>query len=197
MRATCPDCGVQAHVTAFFVEDDGKRLAMTVAGLEPELGRALLGYLGLFKPSKTALRMARAAKLAQEVAALVASGSVCKDERGGVRRTTTPATWAAGIEQMLAQRGALTLPLDTHGYLRAVVFGLADKADAAAERAREASARAGKHLAPTSAKSGAAQESAYESQMRWIDQTLGLGGFTVEEAEQERRKARERYGATE
>ena len=194
MRATCPECGAQAHVTAFFVEDDGKRLAMTVAGLEPELGRALLGYLGLFKPPKTALRMARAAKIAQEVADLVATGSVCKDERGGVRRPASPATWAAGIEQMLAQRGALTLPLESHGYLRAVVFGLADKADAAAERQREASARAGKHLTTASATPGAARESAYENQMRWIEQTLRTGGFTAAEAEQERAKARQRYG---
>ena len=194
MRATCPDCGAQAHVTAFFVEDDGKRLAMTVAGLEPELGRALLGYLGLFKPPKTALRMARAAKLAQEVAELVAAGNVCKDERGGVRRVTTPATWAAGIEQMLAQRGSLSLPLESHGYLRAVVFGLADKADAADERQREADARAGKHLASPSGKSDTSSESPYENRLRWINQTQHAGGFTAEEAKEERRKARERYG---
>ena len=197
MRATCPDCGAQAHVTAFFVEDDGKRLAMTVAGLEPELGRALLGYLGLFKPPKTALRMARAAKIAQEVAELVAVGSVCKDERSGVRRAASPAQWAAGIEQMLAQRSSLSLPLESHGYLRAVVYGLADKADAAAERQRETDARAGNHLGYPSGKSDAPSVSAYENHLRWIAQSEDAGGFTAEEAEEERRKARERYGVTE
>lgn len=72
MRATCPECGTQAHVTAFFVEEDGKRLAMTVAAMPPDLGRATLAYLGLFKPAKTSLRIGRAAKIAAEVAELVA-----------------------------------------------------------------------------------------------------------------------------
>ena len=52
--------------------------------------------------------------------------SLSDDERNGVRRSASPAMWATGIEQMLAQRGSLTLPLENHNYLRAVVFGLAD-----------------------------------------------------------------------
>lgn len=58
---------------------------------------------------------------------------------------------------MLAQRDRLSLPLDPHGCLRAVVFGLADQADAAAERRKEADARVGKHLATPSAKPAAAR----------------------------------------
>ncbi|MGH8040300.1 MAG: hypothetical protein ACRES5_27245, partial [Pseudomonas sp.] len=83
MKATCPECGAQGHVNAFFVEEDGKRLAVTLAGMQPELGKAVLGYLGLFKPAKTSLRLSRAAKIAQEVAGLVEAGHVCKDERSG------------------------------------------------------------------------------------------------------------------
>jgi len=37
MRLTCPECGAQAHVAAFFVEDDGKRLAGLFAEMEPVL----------------------------------------------------------------------------------------------------------------------------------------------------------------
>lgn len=195
MRATCPECGAQAHVAAFFVEDEGKRLAMTVAGMAPELGRATLAYLGLFKPAKTTLRIARAAKLAQEVADLVAAGSVCKDERSGVRRAATAQQWALGMETMLAQRASLTLPLETHGYLRAVVFGLADKVDAAAERQREADARVGKHLRGESDNAAPKrQETKLEAQLNWIQQMVSNGGFTEEEAEEERIAAREKFG---
>jgi hypothetical protein len=198
MRATCPECGAQAHVAAFFVEDDGKRLAVAVAGMAPELGRATLAYLGLFKPAKTTLRIARAAKIAQEVADLVAAGSVCKDERSGVRRPATPQQWALGMETMLAQRASLSLPLESHGYLRAVVYGLADKVDAAAERQREADARVGKHLRDGS-DNGASkhQETPFERHMAWIAQTEHVGGFTPEEAEAERAKARAKYGERE
>lgn len=195
MRATCPECGVQAHVTAFFVEDDGKRLAMTVAGMSPELGRATIAYLGLFKPLKTALRMARAAKIAAEVADLVAAGSVCRDERNGVRRPASQAMWALGMEQMLAQRASLSLPLESHGYLRAVVFGLADKADAAEERQREADTRAGRHVQAGVTLTPTAKETPLERQLAWIARMEEMDQFTPDQADAERAKAREKYGA--
>lgn len=196
MRATCPECGAQAHITAMFVEDDGKRLAVAVAGMPPELGRAVLGYLGLFKPAKTALRLARAAKLAQEVADLVAAGSVCKDERSGVRRPAGSALWAAGIEQMLTARASLVLPLESHGYLRAVVYGLADKADAAQERQREEDARVGKHLRTSSGITPSShQETPLERQLAWIARTLEMGGLNAEEAQAEREKAYAKHGS--
>lgn len=195
MRATCPECGAQAHLASFFVEEEGKRLAMAVAGMSPELGRATLAYLGLFKPVKSSLRLARAAKLAQEVADLVATGTVCKDERTGVRRAATPQLWATGMETMLAQRAGLTLPLESHGYLRSVVFGLADKLDAAAERQRESNARAGRHLHTGPGASPAPHdESKLERQLTWIAQQLDLGGMTEDEAEAARAAARAKYG---
>ncbi|MCR6661847.1 MAG: hypothetical protein NVV60_01535 [Luteimonas sp.] len=188
MRATCPDCGAQAHVTAFFVEDDGKRLAALLGPMAPDLGRAVIGYLGLFKPAKTALRLARAVKIVEELQQLVEPGTVCNDERSGVRRPASPATWAAGIEQMLAQRTSLTLPLANHNYLRAVVFGLADKADAAAERAVEEQRRS---RTSSTGVSGTASDSPLVNQLKWINQMERLGGeYTPEWAEGERRKAR-------
>lgn len=197
MRATCPDCGAQAHLSAFFVEDDGKRLAAQLADMQPELGRAVISYLGLFKPVKTALRMARAVKLVQELMALIATGDVCRDERNGVRRPATPGTWAVGIETMLAQRAALTLPLENHNYLRAVVFGLADKADAATERQKEANARVGKHLDTPAGKSVATGgESALATQLQWIADMVEKDQFTPEQAEAERAKARKKHGST-
>jgi len=195
MRATCPDCGADGHVSAFFVEADGKRLAAVLAGMAPDLGRATIGYLGLFKPGKTALRLPRAVKLAEELRVLAEAGTVTNDERGGVRRPCSPATWAAGIEQMLAQRASLTLPLKNHNYLRAIVFGLADQADAAAERQRETNARAGKHLASGSGKPDGG-ESPLVAQLAWINQMVERNGFTPEEAEAERAAARAKYGAT-
>lgn len=193
MRATCPDCGADGHLSAFLVEGDGKRLGALLAAMPPDLGRAVIGYLGLFKPAKTTLRLPRAVKLVEELRDLVDAGSVTNDERGGVRRPATAATWAAGIEQLLAQRATLVLPLKSHNYLRAIVFGLADQADAAAERQKEANARAGKHLAGVSGNSD--KEPAHVAQMKWIDQMVERGGFTPEEAEAERAKARAKYGA--
>ena len=195
MLASCPSCAFQGEIEAFFADGDGKRLAAIMAELPPECARALMGYLRLFKPAKTGLRPARWLKLSSQVLDLVRAGSVCRDERSGVRRPATPLLWAEGMEIMLAQRDSLTLPLETHGYLRAVVFGLADKADAAIERQKEAHARAGKHLVTPSGKSDAqVGETPLERQMKWIKQMEEVGGFTPEEAEAERAKARDMHG---
>lgn len=195
MLATCPHCAFQAEIEAFFTDDDGKRLAAVMIDIPPECGRAVLAYLRLFKPPKTGLRAARAVKLAREVAALVTAGTVCKDERSGIRRPATPAMWAAGIEQMLAQRERMSLPLESHGYLRAVVYGIADSADAAAERATEERARSGRHLAGGEQPAGrSASEDKLSNQLAWIEQQLGYGSMTAEQAEIERNKAFQRYG---
>jgi len=192
MRLTCPECGAQAHMAAFCVEDDAKRLAMLVAPMEPVLGRAVLDYLGLFRPAKRSTRLARLVKLTQELTRLIDAGTVCKDERGGVRRAASPLLWAQGIEIMLAQRARLSLPLDNHNYLRGVVFGLADKLDAKAEREREESARAGRqHQVGVSGQ--AAPESKLQAQLAWIAQQEHLGLMSQDEVERARRAAREKY----
>ena len=97
---------------------------------------------------------------------------------------------------MLVQRAALTLPLENHNYLRAVVFGLADKADAANERQKETNARAGKHLNTASGKSASTgEESRLVAQLQWINDMVAKDQFTEEEAEAERAKAHEKYGS--
>lgn len=146
MQVTCPTCSEYFPIAAGFLEADGKRFGMLLAGMEPALGRALVEYLALFTPPKQKLRLSRAVKLVAALDALVREGSVCRDERGGARRAAGPAQWAAGMEQMLEQRAKLTLPLGNHHYLRSVVYSIADQADAAAERARETDKRAGRHL---------------------------------------------------
>ncbi len=186
MRITCPCCGEEYPVDVGFADDDGKRLAALLAEMDPVLGRAVIGYLRLFRPAKQALRTARAVKLVAELDVLVRAGTVCRDERGGVRRPATPAHWAEGIEQMLAQRERLTLPLTTHHYLRAIVFGLADQADAAAERQREETVRRGQH------RSAGGNTDLYYALSR-IQGEVDLGLIDASEAERRRAAARKEH----
>ncbi|CAM5601048.1 hypothetical protein [Rhodanobacter lindaniclasticus] len=144
---TCPCCGADFPWEAGLIEADAKRLGAVLGDMEPALARAAMSYLRLFKPLKTALRLSRATKLLQDLAALIAEGTVCRDERTGVRRPAPVSAWVAGIEQMLQQADRLTLPLSAHGYLRQVVFGIADAADAAAEKSREQDLREGRRQA--------------------------------------------------
>lgn len=179
MQVVCPCCNTEFPIEAGLIEADGKRLAAIMAELDPSVGRALIGYLRLFKPAKAALRMARAAKIARDVADLISAGHVCRDERCGVRRASPPMLWAQGMEQMAAQRDRLTLPIDSHGYLRSIVFGLADKADVAVERAREDSLRSGRR-APVGAQTASSKLDAATS---FASSMLDLGQWSRDEAD--------------
>jgi len=198
MHATCPDCGCRAPLPAFFIEDDGKRLALLVADMPPLLGRAALSYLSLFKPAKQGLRLSRAVQLMQALSDLIKQGSVCKDERSGVRRAASVNHWASGIETMLDQRANLSLPLDNHHYLRSVVFALADKADAQQEQQRERQLREGagfvRHAAGKPRSITEIMDTPLNNQLLYIDNMQRLGGMSAELAELERRQAREKYG---
>lgn len=177
MHLTCPTCAERFPLAAGLADEDGKRLAALFAIMEPVLGRAVISYLRCFKPPRQALRTARAVRVVAELQALVETGDVCRDERGGVRRPATPALWAAGIEQLLAAPGKLNLPLANHHYLRAIVYGLADQADAAHERQREADRRVGNHLqrvGPSPAKPG---EDVLTNRRRWLAQQLSYGAM--------------------
>jgi hypothetical protein len=66
--------------------------------------------------------------------ALVASGYVAHLKKGRVDRPCPPQTWAQGMERMVEQAATLDLPMDNHNYLRAVVYQLADQADAGREQ---------------------------------------------------------------
>lgn len=197
IRLTCPCCGTDFPWEAGLLETDAKRLAAVLADMEPALARAAMSYLRLFKPPKTALRMTRATKLLQDVAELVAPGTVCNDERSGVRRPAAPSVWIAGIEQMHAQADRLTLPLTSHGHLRQVVFGLADQADAAAERQREADKRAGRHLEQPTHTSGApARNLALHEALMRIDADLRLGLIDKEDANKRAAAAHRDHGSS-
>lgn len=199
MHVTCPSCNDSFPIVAGFLEGDGKRFGMALAGMEPALGRAVVEYLALFTPTKQKLRLARAVKLVTALDALVREGTVCRDERGGVRRPATAAHWVAGIEQMLEQRARLTLPLANHHYLRAIVYGLADQADAQAERQREADKKAGRHLQAGSSAgavdtTAGARRMAFVEAMGRIDSDQVLKLIDATEAEQRRVAVREKYG---
>lgn len=194
LRVTCPGCGTDFPVQAGLVEGEAKRLGAVLAGMEPVLGRAALHYLALFKPPKSALRLSRATRLLAELVELVDAGSVCKDERSGLRRPATPSLWAAGIEQMLAQRQGLDLPLGGHNYLRKVVWGLADAADAQAEAAREQDLRQGRQRqGPSPAR---AAESRLANELAWLRQQLDYGQLTEKEHAKAVADARARLGAS-
>lgn len=180
MKITCPCCATGFPLEAGLIEADAKRLAAVLADMEPPLARAAISYLRLFKPAKQELRLVRAHALLVELLDMVKAGVVSRDERTGVQRVCTPALWMAGMEQMQQQSQRLELPLKNHHYLRAIVYGLADKADAKAEQQqhRDAQSRSGHSSGPQVA---ALDEETIHRQ--WLKQQLDRGLMTTEQCE--------------
>lgn len=174
----CPSCGFSGEIEAFLIEPEAKRAIARVAALEPAIGKLVGPYLRLFANGKRGVQLRRAVALIDELAALVDAGEVCRDERVGVRRPASPAMWAAGMEQMIGQPPSG--PLKNHHYLRAIVFGLADSADAQAERAREQNARTGRRVSGAETR---VVDDPVTIALSWTRQQMELGGMTQEEAD--------------
>lgn len=109
---------------------------------------------------------------------------------GGIHRPAPIAAWAAGIEQMLQQPGRLQLPLSNHNYLRHVVFGLADAADAKAEKQREQELRS-RPRTPSSAD----PLQKMSEHLQWLKTQLERRLITQEEYEKLVAETRARHGS--
>lgn len=116
MLGRCPVCHSQISLEAVCQDEAGRELLGILANLPGEASRALVQYLGLFRPEKRDLSNDRALRLAREVLAL------CADSlRLSVAMTET-------VEAIRAKSGAV--PMKNHNYLRRVLEGMPETAGA-------------------------------------------------------------------
>ena len=105
-------------------------------GLPAPLGKLILQYIGMFRPPKRQLSWDRVAALFSELALPMAHGKI---ERKGRAWSAPLEYWRAALEEILAKRDTLRLPLKSHGYLYEIIVGYAGKTEAAQEALREPS----------------------------------------------------------
>lgn len=139
---SCPACGAELDMAVLFAHQaDHQALARLIAVSVP-LGARVMQYIGLHTPAKQRLTAAKKIKLLMQLLPDLERQAIT---RNGREWAVPLALWAQAIDGMLATRdaGRLDLPLKGHGYLYAVLQGLADKAEAAQERQAEADKRTG------------------------------------------------------
>lgn len=146
MRITCPGCGTQFGLDTAIQMDAARSALLRALKMPAPIAGLIAQYLGLFRAKHRVLAFDRAERLMDELLPMLDAGTVT---RNGATRPAPIAVWRAALEEMIELRNAdkLRLPLKSHGYLLEIVFGLADKADAAAERATEQQRRKGEHRA--------------------------------------------------
>lgn len=138
MRLTCSACGASASLDAAIAHEGAREAVIIALQLPAPLGKLLVQYVALFRPASRQLSLDRLAALLGELLPLIEAGRI---ERGGRIWAVPIDAWKAALEDMIAKRDKLTLPLKSHGYLLEVIAGQAGKVEAAAETSKESRSR--------------------------------------------------------
>lgn len=134
MKLTCPACGAVMSLDVLLANDGAREAVMAALALPAPLGKLLVQYIALFRPAQRQLSFDRVQSLLSELAPLIESARI---ERAGRTWAAPLEYWRGAIEEMLAKRDKLTLPLKSHGYLLEIIAGYANKAEGAGEAKRE------------------------------------------------------------
>lgn len=145
---SCPACGSELDLAVLFAHQADQQALARLVSVSVPLGARVLQYITLHTPLKQRLTAAKKIKLLLQLLPDLERQLVT---RNGREWEVPLALWAQAIDSMLASRdaGRLDLPLKGHGYLYAVLQGLADKAEGAAEAKSEADRRTSRAQQPT------------------------------------------------
>lgn len=130
MKTTCPACGAMASLDVLIGHEGAREAVMAALQLPAPLGKLLIQYIALFRPAARNLSMDRLASLLGELQPMIADATI---SRNGRAWSAPQDYWKMALEEMVAKRDSLTLPLKSHGYLLAIIAGYSDKAEAKKE----------------------------------------------------------------
>ena len=137
MRLTCPACNAENSLEVLVGREADARAVAGFLERHLPMGESMLRYIALFRPAKRRLGLARMVALVEELMPDIERQQI---DRKGRPWRAEPRAWRTAFDVVLAARdkGTLSLPLTSHGYLYEVLVGLAEKAEAASEQLREA-----------------------------------------------------------
>lgn len=101
-------------------------------------GNVIVRYLGLFRPAKNQLTFSRVNTLLRQLLPMIEEARI---EWKGRSYSAPQEYFRTAMEDMLARRDKLTLPLDSHGYLLSIIASSANQAEARQEAKAEESKR--------------------------------------------------------
>lgn len=133
---SCPICGSELTIAQLFANDESQRAFAQLAELSIPLGSRVLQYVALFTPARQRLTLAKQVKLLKQLLPDLKRQAITHKGRDW---NVPLQAWDLAISQMLAARdaGRLDLPMTGHGYLYAILAGMADRVEGSAEAQRE------------------------------------------------------------
>lgn len=137
----CWSCGAELSIEQLFSHELDRNAFGRLAALSVPLGARVIGYVALFAPAKNRMTIARKAKLIEELLPDLQRQQITRNGRDW---PAPHEAWSLALDGMQTLRGQnkLTLPLTSHGYLYAVLQGMADKVERTDETQREHDRRA-------------------------------------------------------
>lgn len=131
-------CGAFGTIECFANDADARAVAELLAKLPAEVAPALLRYMRLFKPAKSALTWKKARAILEVLSPLVVEQNI---SRNGRVWEVPHGAWAPAVDRMLENKN-LDLPMKSHGYLFEILVGDVNKEEAKAERQQDAEIKA-------------------------------------------------------
>jgi hypothetical protein len=142
MKLVCPSCGAVASAEAWVNDAEARQAIRLVSELPESVSRRALPYLALFRPmTGKGLRWQTALKHLAELERLVREPTI--QWEGRPARPNDSRLWGQGMDQVV-ERPPQKLPLKSHGYLKAIVYDLANEADRQAEIRRNQTEASGR-----------------------------------------------------
>ena len=155
MKTRCPCCGAENSLDALIAHEQARQSLWTLANIGGAMTQGLVRYLGLFRPTKSALSASRMATLMAELLPDIQAGQIY---RNGQSYPAPVAAWAYAFNEVLAARdsGRLKTPLKSHGYLYEIIAGWAGNMPVEAAPAAPAQPTPQQQAAPSSTLQAAA-----------------------------------------
>ncbi len=126
MKLICPSCGA-VHSIEAWQNDAVARQCLKLAGeMQHAISSRCFAYLALFRPPARSLAWKKVLRLLYEIQVLAISGHIQWDRRPA--RPCTQKIWGQALEKIV-ENPPRRLPLKTHGYLKSIVYDLADETD--------------------------------------------------------------------
>ena len=143
---SCPVCGAEFDLAVLFKSEESRKTFERLTASCSPLRDRLAQYAALAKPPKHKLGTDKALRIIATLLPDIERGAITRNGRDW---PAPLAAWAQAIDQMLERRnaGALELPMKGHGYLYAILAGMADRFEGQAEQQREQELRTGPRAA--------------------------------------------------
>lgn len=131
-------CGLRTPVEIACEHEGAARVVSRCMASLGRVGPALLSYLSLHRPARHRLTWEKTERLLTELLDVYDAGALVRDR---VRHPLSDEVWLAALAAVRDATPTLSLPLDGHGYLYAILASMSQKAQRAAEEERAARLR--------------------------------------------------------